>query len=280
MPNNKLELSVVVTCYKKPELLKLALKTLIDQTIPPREIIVADDGSGEENFEVSREIRAATSIPIVHVWQPDEGFRLNRSRNNAIANATGEYIVMLDGDCFVNKYFVEDHISAARYERFVAGTRVHVDPERRDYIIRTGDTRVTFFTPRTTKKQYAIRSKALSSLLSKDGTPYSSYADAIGANLGFWTADAERVNGFNEVFVGYGDDDVEFCNRLSYSGVVRYKMRHLGMAYHFKHSDRNRIVREDFERKLAESVEENRYRVRDGFGLDRAQKDSSLRIER
>ncbi|MBQ4204223.1 MAG: glycosyltransferase, partial [Thermoguttaceae bacterium] len=67
------DVTLIVTCYNKPELLKIVLQTAILQTTPPKEIIVADDGSKEENFTATREIRAQTSIPIIHAWQPDEG---------------------------------------------------------------------------------------------------------------------------------------------------------------------------------------------------------------
>jgi hypothetical protein len=35
---------------------------------------------------------------LTHVWQADEGFRLARSRNRAIAAARGDYVVIVDGD--------------------------------------------------------------------------------------------------------------------------------------------------------------------------------------
>ena len=109
--------SLIITTYNKPDCLRVAIVTAMNQTVPPHEIIVADDGSREETFEVTRELRKQTNIPIVHVWQEDKGFRLNRSRNNAIALASGEYIVLLDGDCFVGPRYIEDHARAARRGR-------------------------------------------------------------------------------------------------------------------------------------------------------------------
>ena len=276
------DVTLIVTCYNKPELLKIVLQTAILQTTPPKEIIVADDGSKEENFTATREIRAQTSIPIIHAWQPDEGFRLNRSRNNALSLATGEYVVLLDGDCFVGPHFIEDHRAAARKGRFVAGTRVQIWTRLKERILATGDARVGLFTRGVSKRQYAVRSRLLSKLASTQDKPgaWVTSKNAAGANVGFWLEDAVRANGFNEVFVGYGGDDVEFFTRLSRLGVARFKMRYLGAAYHFRHDDRARIPRENFQAQLDASLEDDRIRVKDEFGLTRALREGVPRVER
>ena len=40
---NKPSVSLIITCYNKPEILKVSLQTAMKQTVPPLEIIVADD---------------------------------------------------------------------------------------------------------------------------------------------------------------------------------------------------------------------------------------------
>ncbi len=281
IPDQPPSASLIVTCYNKPEQLRVVLTSALDQTVLPREIVVADDGSKDDVRSLIRELRASSPIPIVHVWQPDEGFRLNRSRNNALALATGDYVVMLDGDCFVNRFFIEDHVGQARIDQYVGGRRVHIDPSRREYVLRTGDLRINFFSRGKSKSTYAIRSHWLSKLFSTRGSAYSEDFEKIaGANMAFWRADAERVNGFNEVFVGYGGDDRDFVQRLTRSGLESYRLRHLAIAYHFKHQDRQREVRDDFEARLAASLEPNGYRVKDEFGLTRAYDDPTLRVER
>ena len=56
--------------------------------------------------------------------------------------------------------------------------------------------------------------------------------------MAFWREDAVRVNGFDERFEGYGGDDVEFAQRLVRSGILRYKLENLAVAYHFAHGGR------------------------------------------
>jgi hypothetical protein len=62
--------------------------------------------------------------PLVHVWQADEGFRLARSRNRAIAAARGDYVIIVDGDLVLHRHFVGDHLRAARHGCFIQGAAI------------------------------------------------------------------------------------------------------------------------------------------------------------
>ena len=276
--------SFIVTCYNHADILKVSLESILAQKTPPDEIVVADDGSTEETFEMTRELRRQTSIPLIHVWQKDEGFRINSSRNNALAVATGEYIILSDGDCFYEPHFVEDHLAAARPKRFVGGTRVHVQPERRDYILAGGSRRISVFTPYTTKRLHAIRSHFLSSLTSYPNKPNDPVTpennpEIFSANFSFWREDAITVNGFDERYVGYGGDDLDFQIRLNRAGVGWYKIRHLALAYHFTHparpGDRQMVLA-----RLDEAYRRPDFRIPDEFGLVRALAEGPERIER
>ena len=45
--------SLIVTTYNRPDALHLVLQSVLQQTVPPAEIIVADDGSGADT-EIGR----------------------------------------------------------------------------------------------------------------------------------------------------------------------------------------------------------------------------------
>ena len=252
--------SLIIATYNQPEVLRIVLASAFEQTRFPDEIVIADDGSREDTAEMIREMAKSAPVPVRHVWQPDVGFRLARSRNNAIAAASGEYLIFLDGDCFINEYFVADHLSRAEAGGYVVGTRVNIIPERKEYILRTGDRRISLWSWGTRKRLHAVRSRFLSWFRRRGGI--------AGANFSTWKTDVERINGFNEIYEGHGYEDVDFFERLERSGIKRKKMVHWGIAYHFAHPE---LPPGDWERIWSvydTTVDEDK--IRCNVGLNRA----------
>ena len=290
-----LKTAIVITTFNQPNFLELVLETALRQKTAPYEIIVADDGSKEETERVVRNAAKESPVTIKHVWQEDLGFRLNHSRNNAIAVAEADYLILVDGDCFLGDYFVHDHVQFARPGRYVAGTRGNVNKKLRKKILETRNTKLNFFTRGTSKKFNLIRSRLLATLLSryqsKEPTetpgPLTWRPGVAGANLAFFRADAEKVNGFNEAMTYHGFDDLEFCARLERSGVRRFKIYHYGVNYHFKHDPHpnsiipmHEVMTPDRPEYFA-SLDETQTRCLDALGLTRAlaQKQPPVEVE-
>jgi glycosyltransferase involved in cell wall biosynthesis len=231
--------SLIIATYEQPEFLRLAILSALEQTRLPDEIVIADDGSRNSTADAVREMKKISPVPLIHTWLPDEGFRVMLARNNAAAASTGEYLIFLDGDCYLHPFFIADHLSFAEPNRWVCGTRVNIKAKRKEYILRTGDRRITFFSWGTSKKFHAVRSRLLAILREKKGGGMAS------ANFAVWRSDFEKVNGFNERFAGYCGEDYELACRLEDIGVPMKKMVHLGIAYHFDHPRRDNIRWED-----------------------------------
>ena len=79
-----MKITLIITTYNWPESLLLVIQSIRNQTIWPNEIIVADDGSRNETKELINNINKEFEMNIIHSWQQDNGFRVARSRNNAI----------------------------------------------------------------------------------------------------------------------------------------------------------------------------------------------------
>ena len=120
------EISLVITTYNSPAFLELVLKSVLRQHVFPLEVIIADDGSGEETRQLIDRYRKIMPVPLIHSWIPDEGFRLSKSRNVAIVKAKGSYIVNIDGDMVLMPHFIEDHRSLMKENQFVAGSRARL----------------------------------------------------------------------------------------------------------------------------------------------------------
>ena len=86
-------ISVIIPLYNKASEIELTLRSVLSQSLPPREIIVVDDGSTDGSAEVVE--RLAT--PLVRlIRQQNRG--VSAARNRAMQEATGEWVALLDGD--------------------------------------------------------------------------------------------------------------------------------------------------------------------------------------
>ena len=106
-------LSVIVSVYDQERYLPTLLSSLARQDVPvPYEVIVCDDGSSSRTADQVRRAR----LDIRHVWQPHDGFRVARSRNNGIRCAQGEVLVFVDGDSVLRPFLLRDHWEAHQGE--------------------------------------------------------------------------------------------------------------------------------------------------------------------
>ncbi|MBR4994766.1 MAG: glycosyltransferase family 2 protein [Alistipes sp.] len=96
MQNTRLcDISVVVPLYNKVAEIEQTLRSVLAQTICPREVIVIDDGSTDGSGDVVERMMA--EMPYLKlVRQQNSG--VSAARNRAIEMAEGEWVALLDGD--------------------------------------------------------------------------------------------------------------------------------------------------------------------------------------
>jgi glycosyltransferase involved in cell wall biosynthesis len=83
--------SVIIPCHNQARYLSEAIGSVLTQTYSPIEIVVVDDGSTDDTFEV------ATRHPEVRcVRQTNQG--LSAARNAGLGASKGSYLVFLDAD--------------------------------------------------------------------------------------------------------------------------------------------------------------------------------------
>lgn len=90
-------ISVVIPLYNKEQEVERALRSVINQSLAPREIIVVDDGSTDASVAiVERIMEEHKGVSIRLVRQENSG--VSAARNRGIAEATGDYVALLDAD--------------------------------------------------------------------------------------------------------------------------------------------------------------------------------------
>jgi glycosyltransferase involved in cell wall biosynthesis len=232
--------SLVVATYEWPEALAAVLASVRRQTVAPTEVVVADDGSREPTRRVIEAARAGLPCPLVHVWHPDEGFKLAQIRNKAVARAKGAYIVQIDGDMVLHPGFVEDHLSAAEPGRFVGGSRVLLDAEASRRVLDGGESPGPL-SPGVRNRWNALRLPAVGAALAAV-VPAGGLRSVRGGNMGFWRDDFVAVNGYDEAFTGWGREDTDLAIRFYRRGLRRRWFKLRGVAWHLHHREASRAA--------------------------------------
>ena len=234
-----MSITLTISTYNWPAALELVLKSVSQQTRLPDEVIIADDGSGDVTRHLIERLAQDFPVPLRHIWQQDQGFRLARSRNRAIAAARGDYIIIIDGDMVLHPQFIADHASAARLDSFVQGSRVLTSPKARDRMLAGQLTRLRFFDPSLDRRRHTLRMMPLSRLLLSMSRTTSKVSGTKGCNQAWWRSDLLRLNGYDERMQSWGREDTELVLRAFHAGLQRRSLRFSGLAFHLYHEERH-----------------------------------------
>lgn len=252
-----MKLSLIITTYNSPKFLKLVLDSVRRQVMLPDEVIIADDGSGDETRKLIDEERLTFPAPLLHVWQEDKGFRAAKSRNNGIKVSSGDYIVFIDGDILLDRRFIRDHHFFACKNRFVQGRRVHLSESRTTEIVNSMKVPSLNFFSRGVilNRIHLIHNGFFRDLYGKKKKT-SKGESMISANIGVWKEDLLKVNGFNEEFIGWGREDSELGVRMMNAGIKIRFLKFAAIGIHLYHREK-RFFSEKAQELLDKAIETN-----------------------
>jgi glycosyltransferase involved in cell wall biosynthesis len=222
--------SVIIPSRNRATILTEALGTLARQSYPADdyEVIVIDDGSTDDTAERLR----ANDYPFRLVYERlegVEGFCPARPRNRGLSLASGDVAIFLDADILCSSRLVSHHLAAhpnAEFARAVIGYTYGFPADPAD---RTPDV----MKPPPPNGLL----ERLPELLAREPRHWGDGREQIYASSRdlrdhfmpwqvFWTNNvsvprqlALEVGGFDEQFVGWGIEDVEFAYRLFCRGT-------------------------------------------------------------
>jgi glycosyltransferase involved in cell wall biosynthesis len=261
--------SVIVTTYNWPQALERVLSGLSEQTYQHLEVIVADDGSTKATQDCIHSWQQKSRFPIVHCWQPDDGFRAAMIRNRAAAMAKGEYLIFLDGDCVPLPHFVANHVKLAEKGWFVAGNRVLLSETFTKTVLQQ----------QLNLERWSLKSWFWASLTRKCNRflpllyfplgqfrkiGKSAWEGAKTCNLGVWREDFLAVNGLDEAFIGWGYEDSDLVVRLQKKHVFKKIGKYALGVLHLWHPNQDRSKADENRQRLQQTIDQPQTQAQKG----------------
>lgn len=248
--------SLLISTYNWPQALEACLQSVSKQSVMPEEIIICDDGSGDETKILLEDWKKKFSVPLIHTWHADEGFKLAQIRNRGFAAAKFPYLIQIDGDLILHKDFVKDHLLFAKPKSFTTGSRVLLSKEFSAEILANKNEDLQVMYKKNNNLLNGLHLPFLRPLLA---TNYKSRGKWLyyvkGCNMAFWKDDIVAVNGYNENFTGWGREDSEIAIRLMNSGVQKRFLKFGGICYHIFHPEASRNMEENNTRMMQDAID-------------------------
>ncbi|HUU54319.1 MAG TPA: glycosyltransferase [Armatimonadota bacterium] len=235
-----MRVSIILTTCNRPRSLLLSMLSLARQDRPPDEIVIADDGSGPETAEVVRRVGEELPIRIEHAWHDDLGWRVAATRNNGVRASSGEYLIFVDGDVLADRGLVAAHVEQAGRGRFLLGNALRLDEATSACIseddVRSGRLGLPLLQEAKSRLSKVHRRNQWHLFLRRLHLCKRHKPKLVGLNFSLYRSDLERVNGFDEDFVGWGQEDDDLGMRLMLAGVRPKSIAPCAIAFHLYHA--------------------------------------------
>ncbi|KAJ9434080.1 MULTISPECIES: glycosyltransferase family A protein [Enterobacterales] len=100
--NEKPLFSLIIPVYNSQKTIKRTLLSVLKQTFSSYEVIVVNDGSSDTTANILQEFSAYSQVTVIH--QINAG--VSAARNSGMQQASGEYVLFLDADDWVDDNFL------------------------------------------------------------------------------------------------------------------------------------------------------------------------------
>lgn len=94
------KVSVIVPVYNTEQYLERCLQSLVSQTLDDIEILVIDDGSTDNSTKIAEQFSLSFPNKVIFIQKPQNSGQSD-SRNIALKQAKGKYILYVDSDDFL-----------------------------------------------------------------------------------------------------------------------------------------------------------------------------------
>ena len=101
----KRKVSVILPTYNRAYIIKNSIRSILDQTYKNYELILVDDGSADHSYDICQ--KYSESYNNIFAYSQENGGP-NAARLTGVENSTGEYILFVDGDDWIESNMLEE----------------------------------------------------------------------------------------------------------------------------------------------------------------------------
>jgi glycosyltransferase involved in cell wall biosynthesis len=266
MISSKPRASILLSAYDQAHSLSLVFAGLMTQSINDFEVLLCEDEENPKTKILVEQYSARAPFAIRHFSQEHKNFRKCKILNQAIHASRSETLVFLDGDCIPHREYVEQHLVLQQQGFYIAGRRVDLSPNLSGVL-----------SPALVEAGCFNGSLPFLSRLWLDGwshegsTPFhraymvrnpwlrricglEKVVDMKGCNFSVSRQDMFAINGFDQVYEGYGREDTDVEIRLQNLGLKIKSAKNLCLQFHVWHERRGFTpVNEDLLRDVSQS---------------------------
>lgn len=120
----KQKVSVIIPVYNSEKYIAKCLESVIHQTYSAYEILVINDGSKDNSWQIMEQYAKQYPNLVKAIQQDNQG--VSKTRNTAIKMAQGDYLMFIDNDDFIDKDYIQTFVEQAeqgKYDVVLGGYR-------------------------------------------------------------------------------------------------------------------------------------------------------------
>ena len=228
------EVTVLVNTWNRAASLPLVLAGYGRQTVDDFEVVIADDGSEDGTDALLRRLRRDLSYPLRHVRHPRRGHRRAAILNRGVREARGRTILFTDADSIPRRDLVEVHLRRRERNRILVGGYLRLTEAQSALLdvasVAKGDHEEHLTEEALWRLRLEHAKIRMYLALRRARRPHN-----MGLNYSAWKGDLEAINGYDEIYEGWGKADGDVRDRLRILGVEPKSLWAEAIVFHLWH---------------------------------------------